>query len=131
MKTVEANFDGLVGPTHNYAGLAYGNLASALNADKPSNPREAALQGLRKMKALADLGLAQGVLPPHERPHIGTLRKLGFHGRDAEILAKAASDSPHLLAAACSASAMWTANAATVSPSADTGDGKVHFTPAN
>lgn len=131
MSAIEANFDGLVGPTHNYAGLSFGNVASTKNALRASNPREAALQGLRKMKALADLGLAQGVLPPHERPHIPTLRKLGFHGRDAEILAKAASEAPHLLAAACSASAMWTANAATVSPSADTGDGKVHFTPAN
>ncbi|MEO0700307.1 MAG: N-succinylarginine dihydrolase, partial [Pseudomonadota bacterium] len=30
-----------------------------------------------------------------------------------------------------SASAMWTANAATVAPRTDTGDGKTHFTPAN
>lgn len=131
MKTVEANFDGLVGPTHNYAGLAYGNVASALNADKPSNPREAALQGLRKMKALHDLGLAQGVLPPHERPHLPTLRALGFGGSDAEALAAARRDTPGLLAACSSASAMWVANAATVSASADTEDGRVHFTPAN
>jgi succinylarginine dihydrolase len=131
MKTVEANFDGLVGPTHNYAGLAYGNLASALNADKPSNPREAALQGLRKMKALHDLGVPQGVLPPHERPHLPTLRALGFVGEDTEVLAAAAREAPGLLAAASSASAMWVANAATVSPSPDTADGRVHFTPAN
>ena len=131
MKTVEANFDGLVGPTHNYAGLAYGNVASALNADKPSNPREAALQGLRKMKALLDLGLAQGVLPPHERPHLPTLRALGFGGADAEVLAAAHNQAPGLLAAASSASAMWVANAATVSASPDTADGRVHFTPAN
>jgi succinylarginine dihydrolase len=131
MKTVEANFDGLVGPTHNYAGLAYGNVASARNADKPSNPREAALQGLRKMKALRDLGLAQGVLPPHERPHLPTLRALGFAGTDAQVLARARREAPGLLAAASSASAMWAANAATVSPSADTADGRVHFTPAN
>jgi succinylarginine dihydrolase len=128
---VEANFDGLVGPTHNYAGLSFGNVASFKNAQRASNPREAALQGLRKMKAMADLGLAQGVLPPHERPHIPTLRKLGFTGRDADILAKAQSEAPHLLASVASASAMWTANAATVSPSADTADAKVHFTPAN
>jgi succinylarginine dihydrolase len=131
MKTVEANFDGLVGPTHNYAGLAYGNLASVLNADKPSNPREAALQGLRKMKALHDLGIPQGVLPPHERPHLATLRTLGFAGTDAEVLAAARRDAPGLLAAASSASAMWVANAATVSASPDTLDGRVHFTPAN
>jgi succinylarginine dihydrolase len=127
----EANFDGLVGPTHNYAGLAFGNVASAKNADKPSNPREAAKQGLTKMKALADLGLAQAVLPPQERPHTPTLRKLGFTGKDADILRKVKRDAPGLLAAASSASSMWTANAATVSPSADTSDHKVHFTPAN
>src|SRR5690349_20397217 len=131
MKTVEANFDGLVGPTHNYAGLAYGNVASALNADKPSNPREAALQGLRKMKALHDLGLAQGVLPPHERPHLPTLRALGFTGKEGEVLAAARRVAPGLLAACSSASAMWVANAATVSASPDTEDGRVHFTPAN
>ena len=131
MKTVEANFDGLVGPTHNYAGLAYGNVASARNAEKPSNPREAALQGLRKMKALHDLGLAQGVLPPHERPLLPALRTLGFTGSDAQVLDRARREAPGLLAAASSASAMWVANAATVAASADTADGKVHFTPAN
>jgi succinylarginine dihydrolase len=131
MKTIEANFDGLVGPTHNYAGLAYGNVASARNADTPSNPREAALQGLRKLKALHDLGVPQGVLPPHERPHLPTLRALGFGGTDAQVLARAHNDAPGLLAAASSASAMWAANAATVAASADTADHKVHFTPAN
>ncbi|MAL99185.1 MAG: N-succinylarginine dihydrolase [Alteromonadaceae bacterium] len=131
MSTVEVNFDGLVGPTHNYAGLSWGNLASASNVRGQSNPREAALQGLRKMKALADLGFCQGVLPPHERPHLPTLRSLGFAGSDAEILREAARASPTLLAAASSASSMWTANAATVSPSADTADGRVHFTVAN
>lgn len=128
---IEANFDGLVGPTHNYAGLAHGNVASARNADKPSNPREAALQGLGKMRALAAMGLAQGVLPPQERPHIPTLKALGFTGKDADVLAKAAREAPGLLAAVSSASSMWTANAATVSPSADCADGRVHFTPAN
>ena len=131
MSTIEANFDGLVGPTHNYAGLSFGNVASTTNAARPSNPREAALQGLRKMKALADFGLAQGVLPPQERPHIPTLRKLGFSGSDAVILAKVREEAPAMLAASGSASAMWAANAATVSPSVDTADARVHFTPAN
>ena len=130
-ETVEANFDGLVGPTHNYAGLAQGNVASAKNADAPSDPRGAVLQGLAKMKALADLGMAQGVLPPQERPHIPTLKRLGFSGKDAEVLRKAHREAPGLLAAMASASSMWTANAATVSPGADTADGRVHFTPAN
>lgn len=128
---VEANFDGLVGPTHNYAGLAHGNLAAARNADLPSNPREAALQGLAKMRALAQLGLVQGVLPPQERPNLPALRRLGYSGRDRDILAKVAREAPGLLAAVSSASSMWTANAATVSPSADTADRRVHFTPAN
>jgi succinylarginine dihydrolase len=129
--TVEANFDGLVGPTHNYSGLAFGNVASAKNAESPSNPREAVLQGLAKMKALNDMGMFQGVLPPQERPHIPTLRRLGFDGKEAEVLRKAYRDAPGLLAAMSSASSMWTANAATVSPGADCSDGRVHFTPAN
>ncbi len=129
--TVEANFDGLVGPTHNYAGLSFGNLASEKNAAQPSNPREAARQGLQKMRGMAELGLAQGILPPHERPHLPTLRRLGFTGNDARILARVRKRAPALLAATSSAAAMWTANAATVSPSADTLDGRVHFTPAN
>ena len=130
-RTIEANFDGLVGPTHNYAGLAMGNVASARNAEQPSDPRGAVLQGLAKMKALADLGMAQGVLPPQERPHIPTLKRLGFSGKDAEVLRKAHSEAPGLLAAMASASSMWTANAATVSPGVDCADGRVHFTPAN
>ncbi|WP_305857576.1 N-succinylarginine dihydrolase [Balneatrix alpica] len=131
MKAFEANFDGLVGPTHNYAGLSYGNVASMGNEASPSNPKEAAKQGLQKMKALADLGLWQGVLAPQERPDVHTLRKLGFSGSDSEVLAAAAKQAPKVLAAVSSASSMWTANAATVSPSADTADGRVHFTPAN
>ena len=131
MKAIEANFDGLVGPTHNYAGLALGNKASRANQHKPSNPRQAALQGLEKMKALHDMGLVQGVLAPQERPDIHTLRKLGFSGNDHEVITKVAQQAPVLLSACSAASSMWTANAATVSPSADTRDGKVHFTPAN
>ncbi|QJP74012.1 N-succinylarginine dihydrolase [Burkholderia glumae] len=128
---IEANFDGLVGPTHNYAGLSFGNVASLNNEKSVANPKAAARQGLRKMKQLADLGFAQGVLPPQERPSLRLLRELGFSGKDADVIASAARRAPELLAAASSASAMWTANAATVSPSADTGDGRVHFTPAN
>ena len=131
MKAVEANFDGLVGPTHNYAGLSYGNVASQKNQANAANPKKAALQGLAKMKALADMGMTQGVLAPQERPDIHTLRKLGFSGTDANVLAQAGKQAPRILAACCSASSMWTANAATVSPSADTADNKVHFTAAN
>jgi succinylarginine dihydrolase len=127
----EFNFDGIPGPTHNYSGLAQGNLASERNASQLANPREAALQGLAKMRALAQRGLPQAVLPPHERPAVWALRELGFSGSDADVLGRAARDAPVLLSACSSAAAMWVANAATVSPSADTGDGRVHFTPAN
>lgn len=128
---VEVNFDGLVGPTHNYAGLSWGNVASGANVNAVSNPREAALQGLAKMKRLADRGYTQCILPPHERPHIPSLQALGFSGTEAQILERAARSAPSILAAVASASPMWTANAATVSPSADTADHRVHFTPAN
>lgn len=128
---VELNLDGLVGPTHNYAGLAYGNLASMAHRGAPANPRKAALQGLRKMKLLADLGIAQGVLPPQERPDVAALRAVGFGGSDGAVLARAARQAPALLVASASASSMWAANAATVSPSADTADRRVHLTPAN
>ena len=125
------NFDGIPGPTHNYSGLAQGNLAAERNAQQIANPREAALQGLAKMRALAARGIAQGVLPPQERPDVAALRALGFHGRDADVVARAGRQAPELLAACSSAAAMWAANAATVSPSADCADGRVHFTPAN
>jgi succinylarginine dihydrolase len=131
MKTVEANFDGLVGPTHNYAGLSFGNVASKSNAKASSNPKQAALQGLQKMSALAEMGMFQGVLAPQERPDLFNLRRLGFSGNDAQVLANAAKQAPAVFLACCSASSMWTANAATVSPSADCGNNKVNFTPAN
>lgn len=131
MKSYEVNFDGLVGPTHNYGGLSYGNVASQSNSQQGSSPREAARQGLAKMKALADMGFKQGVLAPQERPDVAALRRLGFSGSDAEVIQRAAKDAMPLLAASCSASSMWVANAATVSPSADTADGRVHFTAAN
>lgn len=131
MQQFEVNFDGIVGPTHNYAGLSLGNLASFDNANATSNPKQAALQGLQKMKALSDLGLKQGVLAPQERPNIDILKRIGFSGSDSKIIEKAAAQEPEVFLACCSASSMWAANAATVSPSADTYDGKVHFTPAN
>jgi succinylarginine dihydrolase len=127
----EFNFDGLVGPSHNYAGLSFGNVASFNNVRSVSNPRQAALQGLDKMRALAARGFAQAMLPPQARPDFRLLRRLGFTGTDADVLARAWRDAPVILACAWSAAPMWTANAATVSPSADTLDGRVHFTAAN
>ncbi len=132
MTAWEVNFDGLVGPTHNFSGLSHGNVASAASADSLSHPKAAALQGLEKMRRLMALGLKQGVLPPHERPHLGTLRRLGFAGAtDAQVLERAWASDPLLVRRASSAAAMWTANAATVSPGPDTADGRTHFTPAN
>jgi succinylarginine dihydrolase len=131
MKSFEVNFDGLVGQTHNYAGLSVGNVASMNNATDLSYPKQAAKQGLEKMQALSDLGLKQGVLAPQQRPDLNALRRLGFSGNDTQVIEKAFKSAPHLLNACYSASSMWTANAATISPSADTKDGKVHLTPAN
>lgn len=135
-EAIEVNFDGLIGPTHNYGGLSLGNLASDKNRGDVSNPREAALQGLEKMRMMIRAGLTQGVLPPQPKPNpwvfIDT-RLLGNRtafdaGRDIPLAAKT---DPRLLVAAFSASPMWTANAATVSPSADTEDGVLKLTAAN
>ncbi len=131
MKAVEANFDGLVGPTHNYAGLSEGNRASENNKGSIARPREAARQGLAKMMHLARLGLPQGVLPPQERPFIPALRRIGFTGGDEHVWERVWRDAPDLARQVTAASAMWAANAATVSPSADCADGRVHLTSAN
>lgn len=127
----EFNFDGLIGPTHNYAGLSFGNVASTKYRHQVSYPRAAALQGLAKMKAMADLGIGQGVLPPLRRPNVDFLRCLGFEGTDKQVVAAAQQQDSVLLATCFSASSMWTANAATVSPSADTNDQRLHMTVAN
>jgi succinylarginine dihydrolase len=121
MSLAEINFDGIVGPSHNYAGLSLGNLAATAHAGQASHPRAAALQGLAKMRANLALGLPQGVLLPLPRPNAAWLDHLAWTP-DAD---------PALLAGAWSASAMWTANAATVSPAPDTADGRCHLTAAN
>ncbi len=121
MSLVEINFDGIVGPSHNYAGLSLGNIASASHGGDVSYPRAAALQGVAKMRGNMERGLAQGFLLPLPRPNFGLIRDLAID----------ASAPRQLLAAAWSASSMWTANAATVSPAPDTADGRCHLTPAN
>ena len=118
----EINFDGIVGPSHNYAGLSLGNLASTRNAGAISQPRAAALQGIDKMRSNLKLGLVQGIFVPHPRPDRAWLGELGTTIEGAD---------PVLAANAMSASAMWAANAATVSPAPDTGDGRCHLTVAN
>ena len=131
MKVYELNLDGLVGPTHNYAGLSAGNIASINNALSTSNPQAAALQGLEKMRLMHSLGLKQGLLPPQQRPNLQLLYQLGFKGKPEEQINKAYKTAPELLSAAYSASSMWTANTATIAPSTDSEDKKVHFTAAN
>jgi succinylarginine dihydrolase len=131
MPSFEVNFDGLVGPNYHHAGLAIGNLSSMKHAMHMANPRQAALQGLRKMKRLSALGVKQAILPPHPRPHLDLLRQCGFRGSTAQILSDAQKNAPALLMACYSASAMWVANSCTVSASLETQDHKVHFTPAN
>ncbi|MBK6705984.1 MAG: N-succinylarginine dihydrolase [Sphingomonadales bacterium] len=122
MALVEINFDGIIGPSHNYAGLSPGNIASASNAGAVSQPRAAALQGIEKMRANLRLSLAQGFFMPLDRPNKAWLAGLATDMASAE---------PHIRAAAFSASAMWAANAATVSPAPDTADGKCHLSAAN
>ncbi len=119
---IEINFDGLIGSSHNYAGLSPGNLAATKNAGTVSHPRSAALQGIAKMRANLDLGMVQGILLPHTRPNPDWLASLSIDYETAPA---------HLKAQALSASAMWAANAATVSPGADTRDGRCHLTVAN
>jgi succinylarginine dihydrolase len=127
----EINFDGLIGPSHNYAALSLGNLASAKHGGATSRPRAAALQGLAKMRFVMGLGLPQGFLLPLDRPDAGLLRAMGFAGSDETVIARAAAEDPRLFATAASASAMWTANAATVSPAPDCADGRCHISAAN
>jgi succinylarginine dihydrolase len=122
MPLKEINFDGIIGPSHSYAGLSLGNLAAMRSSGVVSHPRAAALQGLEKMRANLRLGLAQGLFVPHPRPARDWLAALGTMPEEAE---------PALLANAMSASAMWAANAATVSPAPDTADGRTHLTVAN
>jgi len=118
----EINFDGIIGPSHNYSGLSLGNVASATNKGLVSHPRAAALQGLAKMRHNLRLGLAQGILLPHRRPDRAWLAELGTTVEEVPAA---------LRPAAFSASAMWAANAATVSPAPDTADGRCHLTVAN
>lgn len=131
MSAVEINFDGLPGPTHNYAGLSVGNVASQANLGEVSYPRAAALQGLEKMRRLMELGLPQGFLPPPRRPAAEALKAFGFRGDEGEVLSAAAESDLTLFRAACSASSMWRANAATVLAAPDTADGRVHLATAN
>ncbi len=126
----EDNLDGLPGPTYTQSGLSYGNEASIANQNMVSNPQKAALQSLAKMKFMMNLGVGQIVMPPQERPLVEPLREIGFEGGRETILNEAKRRAPWIFPYISSSACMWTANAATVTPSIDTGN-KVHFTPAN
>ncbi|QEG23484.1 N-succinylarginine dihydrolase [Mariniblastus fucicola] len=129
--SIEINFDGLIGPTHNYAGLSHGNVASEIHQNQPSFPKKGALQGLEKMRSVASLGVPQFFLPPIDKPNFALLRELGFSGTESDMIRDCAAQNPTLLNSVYSAATMWTANAGTVTPSIDSADGKLHFTPAN
>lgn len=121
MSLTEVQVDRLVGPTHHFGGLGVGNVASRQHAGHVSNPAAAALQGLDKMRLVAGLGVPQVILPPQLRPDFQFLRALGFGGSDSDVLRRAGDEAPQLLSAATSSSAMWTANAATVTAAVDSG----------
>ena len=131
MTSYELNIDGLVGPSHHYAGLSLGNIASMTHAGNIANPAKAAHQGIDKMRLLHRLGVQQAFFPPHPRPNLQLLRQVGFTGTPEQQIKKARKLAPKLLSASYSASSMWTANMATVTPSTDTKDKRVHFTVAN
>src|SRR5215471_14824422 len=128
---LELQLDGLVGPTHHFGGLSFGNRASMMHAGWHSRPRQAARQGLTKMRQVCALGVPQAVLPPLPRPDVGFLRQVGFRGSDTEVLAQAAASAPYLLRLAMSSAFMWAANAATVIPSQDSVDSRCHVVVAN
>lgn len=133
MKTrnIEINIDGMIGPTHHFGGLGVGNIASLSSRNQVSNPRDAALEGLAKMELLSRMGFDQFYLPPPERPNWHWLESIGYSGDRGDVLQRCFDEAPSLLSAAYSSAFMWTANAATVAPSCDTLDGKLHIVPAN
>src|SRR3546814_5352624 len=99
--------------------------SSDLAAQAKANGGKAMLttvQGIAKMRHNLALGLPQGFFVPPGRPDAAWLDGLGTTPADAE---------PHLRAQAWSASSMWAANAATVSPAPDSADGRCHLTVAN
>jgi succinylarginine dihydrolase len=131
MSIKEVIFIGLAGPTHNYGGLAFGNVASQAHARETSNPKEAALQTLSLASLLRARGIAVAILPPHPRPHLEMLKNLGFGGTVEEQITAAAAGNIALLSSLSSSAFMWVANAATIAPAIDAEDATLHLTPAN
>lgn len=131
MALIEANIDALVGPTHHFGGLGVGNVASQQHKAMTSHPREAALEGLRKAKLVAEKGVPQFLWLPPVRPNLPFLHTLGFKGSLQEVLSAAAVQAPAAFSAACSSAFMWAANSCTATPAVDAADQKYHFSPAN
>lgn len=132
-KITEVIFIGMPGPTHHYGGLSGDNVASSANRGSVSNPRLAAQQALALARRLRGLGLTVGLFPPQLRPHLPLLaERFPIQEPTPERLINlAASEAPALLEAACSSSAMWSANAATVTAAPENTDQGLHLTPAN
>lgn len=131
MNSLEVQVDRLVSSTHHYGGLSFGNIASMGSIDQLSSPLNALLEGLEKMRRVAALGVRQLIVPPQPRPDLDFLKALGFSGDDQGLLEAAYKENSAYLRAAFSSSAMWMANSASIAPSCDAQDQKVHFTPAN
>ncbi len=123
----EVQADGLIGCSHNYAGLSFGNIASINNEGGVSKPRQAALQGLEKMRFVHELGVPQLILPPPLRPNMQLLERMNVSIEEGQSDGFANG----VVKAAWSAATMWAANAATISPSTNTKDGDLHVTIAN
>ena len=78
------------------------------------------------MRFVHSLGLAQVILPPPLRPNMALLERFGVSLDEAAL-----EEAGPVIRSAYSASTMWSANAATVSPAPDTADGVLHLTIAN
>ena len=125
----EYNLDSMIGPTHHFGGLSKGNLASMAHQFQMSSPKKAALEGLEKMRLAHEIGQNQLWFPPQRRPIFDAM--INGAGSDIDKVRWAFDNNPELLSQLFSSSAMWMANNATVSGSADSSDGLVHVIPAN
>jgi len=131
-KISEVIFIGVPGPTHHYGGHSGDNVASSTNKGSVSSPRQAALQALELARTLKAKGITTGLFMPQLRPHLPLLAERFPNVESAEALITiAGKDLPKLLQTASSSSAMWAANAATVTTPVDAADGKLHLTVAN
>ena len=144
-EAIEVNFETLPGPTYTYPSWVpphSGNITVRIGTAMVGSPRRAARESLAKAASLMRLGAVQACLPPLMRPNLGLLRRLGvlrdqalIDAPDCDVLARCLTDAAvsawREVLFAFAPAGLWVANWATVSPSADTMDGRVHVTPAN